>query len=110
MIESKCNHGSKCNQCGVCCRLFVINLNEEEYNSRKYKTIFEEFGIVDFEEAELTGANFIAQNEDDSCIYLKDNRCSIHERRPQSCRKFFCDSKESHFKNMIDKINLCKVK
>ena len=69
MIESKCNHGSKCNQCGVCCRLFVINLNEEEYNSRKYKTIFEEFGIVDFEEAELTEKGLT--NEDENSLIIK---------------------------------------
>ncbi len=93
-----------CNQCGVCCKLFVINLNEEEYKSGKYKTIFEGFGLMDFEEAELTGANLLAQNEDESCIYLKEGKCSIHENRPQSCRNFFCDSNDPWFQPMIEKI------
>ena len=101
----------KCGQCGVCCRLFVINLTEAEYRSGKYMTIFEEFGVVDdFTEAELTGANILAMNEDGSCIYLKDNRCSIHQDRPQACRKFFCTSEDPWFRPMIKKIKDYKSK
>jgi Fe-S-cluster containining protein len=97
-----------CNQCGVCCKLFVINLNEEEYKSEKYDTIFAEFGIMDFEEAELTGANLLAMNEDDSCIYLKEGKCSIHQDRPKVCRAFFCNSKDPWYQPMIEKIKKYK--
>jgi len=102
----------KCLQCGVCCKLFVINLNEEEYKSGRYKTVFEEFGLIDdFEEAELIGANLLAQKEDgETCIYLQEKRCSIHNFRPQACREFFCDSKEDWCQSMIKKINECKRK
>lgn len=93
-----------CLQCGVCCKLFLINLDEEEYFSEKYQTVFDEFGTVEFEEAELTGANILKQKEDDSCIYLEKGKCSIHETRPKSCRAFFCDSKEEIFQSMIEKI------
>ncbi|MEE9525214.1 MAG: YkgJ family cysteine cluster protein [Candidatus Woesearchaeota archaeon] len=92
-----------CSQCGVCCRLFLINLSEEEYNSKKYKTMFDEF-VPDFQEAELIGANILKQKEDNSCIYLKQEKCSIHSSRPKSCRNFFCDSKEEKFQSMIEKI------
>ena len=93
----------KCSQCGICCRLFVINLTEEEYKSRKYKTQFEEFGLTeDFKEAEFCGANIITQKEDGSCIYLKNKKCSIHKTRPEACRKFFCT--DPKFKTMIEKI------
>lgn len=97
-----------CDQCGVCCKLFVINLNEEEYFSGKYKTILEEHGVVDFKEAELTGRNLLAQNDDESCFYLKDGKCSIHDMRPQVCRDFFCKSKDPWYKEMIDKIERYK--
>ena len=100
----------ECHSCGVCCKLFVINLNKEEYELGKYKTIFAEFGTVDFEEAELTGANLLAQNEDESCIYLQEGKCSIHDSRPQVCRNFFCDSDEEWFKSMIEKIEKYKAK
>ena len=95
----------ECNKCGVCCRLFLINLTEEEYKSGRYRTMFEDFGIVeDFEEAQMTGANILAQREDGSCIYLKEGKCSIHDERLQSCKNFFCSSKKPRFREMIKKI------
>ena len=86
----------------------MINLNSEEYFSKKYRTVFEKFGLVDFDEAELTGANIIFQKEDGSCFYLEGEKCSIHNDRPQVCRKFFCDSKEENHKLMIEKIKKIK--
>jgi Fe-S-cluster containining protein len=101
----------ECNQSGVCCKLFAINLNEKEYFSGKFKTEFEEFGIVkDFLEAEMIGANILTRLEDGSCIYLKDKICSIHKTRPQVCRGFFCNSEKEQFKDMITQINLVKQK
>ena len=106
----------KCSECGVCCKLFIINVTEEEYKSEKYKTQFEEFGDdaeeseilgtheMGFEEAELCAANIIEQKEDGSCFYLKDKKCSIHSIRPKACRKFFCSSDKKEFKSMIKKI------
>ena len=95
-----------CFECGICCKLFLINLNEEEYNSGNYKTQFEEFGLVDdFEEAELCGANIIEQQKDGSCFYLRKGSCSIHSDRPSACRAFFCNSNKKNFKVMIKDIN-----
>ena len=100
----------ECSQCGVCCRLFLINLNSEEYKSCRYKTQFEEFGLTsDFMEAEMCGANIITQKKDGSCFYLADGKCSIHSARPQSCRNFFCSSKDPEFKTMIEKIKQSKM-
>ncbi len=99
----------KCDACGVCCKLFLINLTEEEYKSGKYKTQFQVFGQVDnFIEAEQDAANIIEQKEDGSCIYLENGKCSIHETRPQSCRKFFCSSKDEKYKTMIERVNRVK--
>lgn len=89
-----------CLACGTCCKLFLINLNEEEYRSRRYKSSF----IEDFEEAELCGANIIDQKDDDSCFYLKSGKCSIYETRPSSCRNFSCKSENPNFASMIEKI------
>ena len=98
----------KCNQCGICCKLFYINLSKEEYKSKKYKTQFDEFEFVeDFEEAELCAANIITQKKDGSCIYLKDGQCLIHSTRPVSCRNFFC--KDNKFKSMNKKIKDYKI-
>ena len=98
--------GNECLECGVCCKLFLITLIETEYKSKRYKTQFEEFGLIeDFNLAEECGANIIKQNDDSSCIYLKHGRCSIHKIRPEACREFFCTSKDEKFKEMIGKID-----
>jgi Fe-S-cluster containining protein len=103
--------GHKCQGCGVCCKLFLINLTEKEYKSGDYKTQFEKFGVIeDFAKAEDCGANIIEQKAEDdmSCIYLKDKKCSIHETRPESCKVFFCDSEEEQFQGMINDLKKAK--
>jgi Fe-S-cluster containining protein len=101
---------NKCSGCGVCCKLFLINLSRKEYKSNKYKTQFKDFDFInDFKEAESCGANIIEQKEDGSCFYLKDSKCSIHKTRPEACRAFFCSSKNKAFKEMIDDINKSKL-
>ena len=93
----------KCSQCGLCCRLFLVNLTEEEYRSGKYKTQFEEFGLIDdFRKAATWGASTIKQKKNGICFYLKKNKCSIHKIRPQACREFFCTSKLKKFRKMIE--------
>ena len=93
----------KCLQCGVCCKIFFVNLTEDEYKSRRYKTMFDEY-IDNFQEAETVGANILAHNKDEECIYLKDKKCRVHKDRPASCRAFFCDSEEKRFQGMIKEI------
>ena len=95
----------KCFQCGICCRLFLVNLAEEEYRSGKYRTQLEEFGLIDdFHKAAACGANILKQKEDSNCIYLKGNKCSVHKISPQVCREFFCASKSKKFRKMIEQI------
>ena len=97
---------NKCYQSGVCCKLFLININKEEYHSKRFKTVFQEFDhIQDFQEAENIGANILKQKKDGSCIYLKENICSIHKNRPQVCRGFFCSSKDKKYKDMVKQVN-----
>ena len=96
---------NKCSSCGLCCRLFYINLTKEEYRSGRYKTQFEKFGLIDnFKKAIACGANILKQKENGNCIYLKGNKCSIHKSRPQVCKEFFCTSKLKKFRKMIEQI------
>lgn len=98
----------KCFQSGVCCKLFHININKEEYESGRYQTKFAEHGPFTFEDAESIGANILEQHEDGSCIYLKDKKCSIHASRPKVCTAFFCNSKDPKFSGMIKKVEAYK--
>jgi Fe-S-cluster containining protein len=91
-----------CNGCGLCCKLFYINLSKEEYASGRYKTIFADFAKIDnFSEAQKCGANLLSKNEDGSCVYVENNSCVIHGARPTVCRKFFCTTKAEKFVEMV---------
>ncbi len=91
-----------CSQCGICCRLFLINLTKEEYVSGQYDTEFKKFDREkDFGILQQYGGNILSQKKDGSCIYLKNNLCSIHKKRPLSCRDFICSSTLKKFKGMI---------
>lgn len=95
-----------CSSCGVCCRLFLINLNQKEWELGEYKTQFQEFNLKDdYLIAKKYGGNLLKQKKDGSCIYLKNNLCSIHKKRPQVCRDFFCESNLKKFRRMIEMIN-----
>ena len=104
---------NKCKMCGTCCKLFYINLNKEEYESGRYKTMFTKFkGIKSFADAKKYGANFLAKKENGDCIYLENNYCRIHQDRPHVCKGFFCTSKNQKHKNMqkiVKKNNLGMV-
>jgi Fe-S-cluster containining protein len=90
-----------CYMCGLCCQLFLINLNEEEYSSGEYITVFDDSEIFDdFSKAGECGANLLRQQKDGSCVYLKESKCTIHRRRPAVCRDFFCCGTEDKYKEM----------
>ncbi len=92
-----------CNGCGLCCKLFLINLSKEEYQSGKYRTMFEGFGMIPvFAKVKECGANLLAQKADGSCIYLTGSKCGIHSDRPKVCRDFFCTSIAKRFEKMVE--------
>lgn len=94
---------NSCNGCGLCCKLFYINLSKAEYESGKYKTILLEYGFIeDFKLAGSSGANLLAKKDDGSCEYLIDSQCSIHEDRPKVCRDFFCTTKAKKYGTMVE--------
>lgn len=90
-----------CDDChGDCCRLPVeVHLNELESMGLAYENEVEldlknllkrlkKDGIYKLYD-QKSGMLTLSQKSDDSCLYLdKNSRCSIYERRPQTCRNF----------------------
>ena len=68
-----------CAMCGLCCQLFLINLNKGEYYSGEYSTVFDDIEIfTDFSKACEYGANLLKKQANDSCIYLKADKCCFY--------------------------------
>ena len=78
--------------CGVCCRIFYIPLTEEEFNSGKYEVELESHR-KDFSFVQKNGLNILKKNEN-GCVYLKDNKCTIHDDKPKFCKDFNCDEEK----------------
>lgn len=94
---------NSCNSCGLCCKLFYINLSKKEYFSGEYQTILGDHGVVkNFAIAKESGANLLAKKSDGSCVYLVDNQCRIHKTRPVVCRDFYCTTKAKKFEGMVE--------
>jgi Fe-S-cluster containining protein len=69
----------KCTMCGNCCRLRIINLTKEDVK------VLESAGKKGFAEPEGEPR---LKRVNGKCVFLKDDRCSIHGIRPQVCRDF----------------------
>lgn len=67
-----------CNACGKCCNKHWLLrlLNQRE---------------IDLFGDDVVYGSFIWT---DTCKYLKDGMCSIHEEKPYKCKEYFCEGKE----------------
>jgi hypothetical protein len=65
-----------CSDCFECCRFFKIPLSPYE--------------CTWIEHEETDGIIHIKKKPDGSCIYLKDGKCSIYDKRPMACREYSC--------------------
>ena len=69
-----------CGSCTACCRsAFDLTLNAKDDPSQ-YET----------EIGRMTGLPSLKKTADGACVYLKNDGCSIHDRRPITCQKFDC--------------------
>ena len=66
-----------CTDCFECCRFFKIPLSPYEMT------------FIEHEE-DKDGMVHVKQKADGSCIYLKDGKCSIYNKRPMACREYSC--------------------
>ena len=99
-----------CESCTLCCKLFLVNLSEKEYFSGVFQTeINNTERYENFDEIIEYGMNILKKNDDGTCIYLKDSKCSIYSNRPQVCRDFFCGSDNDNFKEMIKEIKISLI-
>jgi len=72
-----CNHT-------LCCKKYRVDLTVEEINSQSYKMTIEDSKIA-------------LPKDNNACIYLEQDQCSIYSNRPMVCVEYNCDN-DSHMK------------
>jgi len=103
----------ECKKCGLCCREknFIITLTHLDvlriYYQLKLSSINELLEVVAFFEVDINNKELLKRiiyppillngkyyilglnkNKDNSCVYLKDNKCKIYNVRPNICKIF----------------------
>ena len=87
--------------CGNCCRNLRGNLMPEQIDAYRLARFLRERGEVEYMEDFYTRYTYPDMLEgffpvflintvdpDDSCVFLKDGRCSVYEARPRVCRLY----------------------
>ena len=79
----------------MCCRQWVVNLDNDEFRSGLYKTVvFCKLHKDSCKNIKISCMNReyqLERKKDGSCIYLSpNNKCSIYKKRPKVCVDFSC--------------------
>lgn len=78
-----------CQQCGNCCRFGWQVINGKTVIFCGVTSSKKEAETIGLNYYELDGGEYYLKcKEDQSCIFLIDNRCSIHDRKPYNCEQF----------------------
>lgn len=91
-----------CGSCFDCCSKLTPHLTDEEFKSGKYAYTFMQSPISD--EPVIT----IPKAVHGGCMYLVDNKCSIYDDRPISCRQFDCRTVETSHPKVSNKFEEIK--
>lgn len=91
----------RCRLCGNCCRNLRGNLMPEQIDAYRLARFLQERGEVEYMEDFYTRYTYPdilegffpvflinTVDPDDSCVFLKDGRCSVYEARPRVCRLY----------------------
>lgn len=89
-----------CGSCFDCCSKLSPYLTEEEFLSGKYNYTF--LKIDGFDKPIIA----VPKAEHGGCMYLVNERCTIYNRRPKSCRQFDCRIPESSHPKITNKFEV----
>jgi len=75
----------KCKQCGDCCKNLILPLTQ--YANDDVKKWLEYHGVEVIDKNPFTYIKIPLK-----CSKLVNNKCSIYDTRPETCREYFCEN------------------
>jgi uncharacterized protein len=85
-LNEKVSAAIDCTQCGNCCKSFMINVSQAE---AKQVATHLKIPLPNFKE------NYLEESQQGKlimktipCSFLKDNKCTVYEKRFSGCREF----------------------
>ena len=83
----------KCDMCGKCCSyeipITILDISRVAKGLElSCKEVFDKY--IEREVSENSGIFKIKKKENAECVFLKNNKCSIHDFEPNICKFYFC--------------------
>ena len=103
-----------CTQCANCCRVSETGINQRDVERlAKFLGVTEAEFLRDYSARAEDGELILKRNED-GCVFLKGNLCSVYEARPQNCANFphvvrGNGSIASRMWQFVDRTNYCPI-
>ena len=69
----------RCRQCGTCCRFKTVPVTADDIRR------LESAGYTDFV---LTKPELSLRRVNGRCVFVKDDKCTVYEHRPNVCREY----------------------
>ena len=77
-----------CTACANCCRVTEIGIKERDIEKlAKFVGVTRAEFLRDYSMRAADG-ELILKRDENGCVFLKGNLCSVYEARPQNCAKF----------------------
>jgi len=77
-----------CTQCANCCRVPEVEITAKDVEKlAKFVGMSEREFMEQFTALDAEGATILKKNEN-GCVFLEGNLCSVYEARPQNCANF----------------------
>jgi Fe-S-cluster containining protein len=103
-----------CRQCGECCRVTEVQLAERdvEHLARflgvKPQKFLEQYTTTN------SDGELILQRNENGCVFLQGNDCTVYEARPGNCERFphllrGAGSLESRMWDFVDRATYCPI-
>lgn len=77
--ESNCE-----TQCGDCCKFMLIPIGDEPSDFTRWAELHENIKLTEWRGLICVELPF-------KCTKLKNNKCTIYDKRPDICKQFKCD-------------------
>jgi uncharacterized protein len=103
-----------CTQCANCCRVTEVGINQRDVEKlAKFIGVSEHEFAQQFTALDNAGAKILKRNEN-GCVFLEGNLCSVYEARPQNCANFphvvrGIGSIASRMWEFLDRVGYCPI-
>jgi hypothetical protein len=103
-----------CTACANCCRVTEVGITEKDIEKlAKFVGTSEREFVEQFTALDESGATILKRNEN-GCVFLEENLCSVYEARPHNCVNFphvvrGAGSIASRMWQFLDRVGYCPI-